>query len=98
MYTEHDLGVKMGIPDDRIRDILSSVPGSVLKLQYLVRKPAEGLRVPTPKTGNRSKASIAQQLLSEMMNEIRAPNASLIHVASHRGLRADMSPVRLAAQ
>jgi hypothetical protein len=98
VYTEHDLGVKMGIPGDRIRNVLSIIPGSAVELRYLVRKPAERLRLPTPKTDNRSNASITQQVPSEMLNDIRAPYATVIHVAARTGSRAGKSPVRLAAQ
>jgi integrase len=72
---------------DKIRDVLSSVLGSAVRYGLLVKNPAEGVRLPRPKRGKKTKPWITRpqfQLLIELITE---PYATMVYVAIYTGLR-----------
>jgi integrase len=72
---------------DKVRDVLSSILGSGVRYGLLVKNPVEGVRLPTPKSGKRSKPYITEQQFTELLNAVREPYASMIYVAVYTGLR-----------
>jgi integrase len=72
---------------DKVRDVLSSILGSAVKYGLLVKNPAEGVRLPTPKSGRRSKPYITEQMFRRLLKLVVEPYASMIFVAVYTGLR-----------
>ena len=72
---------------DKIRDVLSSILGSAVKFGFLVKNPVEGLRLPPPKKGKRSKPYVTPGLFAALLALIAEPYATMIFVAVYTGLR-----------
>ncbi|MGE5569089.1 MAG: tyrosine-type recombinase/integrase [Rhodospirillales bacterium] len=72
---------------DKIRDVLSSVLDSAVRYGLLVKNPVEGLKLPKPKKGKRSKPFITPEQFVELLKLIVEPYASMVFVAVHTGLR-----------
>ena len=72
---------------DKVRDVLSSMLGSAVKYGLLVKNPVEGVRLPTPKRGKRSKPYVTEPLFYSLLGLIAEPYASMIYVAVYTGLR-----------
>lgn len=72
---------------DKIRDVLSGVLGSAVQYELLVKNPVEGLRLPRPKQGKRSKPFITPERFLELLKLIVEPYASMVFVAVYTGLR-----------
>ena len=72
---------------DKIRDVLSSVLGSAVKYEYLVKNPVEGVKLPPAKTGKRNKPFITQETFDELVALVREPYATMLFVAVYTGLR-----------
>ena len=72
---------------DKIRDVLSSILGSAMKFGFLVKNPVEGLRLPPPKKGKRSKPYVTPVLFAALLALIAEPYATMIFVAVYTGLR-----------
>lgn len=72
---------------DKIRDVLSSVLDSAVRYEFLVKNPVEGLRLPKPKRGKRSKPFITPEQFVELLKRIVEPYASMVYVAVYTGLR-----------
>ncbi len=72
---------------DKIRDVLSSILGSAVKFGFLVKNPVEGLRLPPPKKGKRSKPYVTPVLFAALLALIAEPYATMIFVAVYTGLR-----------
>ena len=72
---------------DKVRDVLSSILGSALQYGLLVKNPVEGVRLPTPKCGQRSKPYITEQQFALLIDLVHEPYASMIYVAAYTGLR-----------
>jgi integrase len=72
---------------DKVRDVLSSILGSGVKYGLLVKNPVEGVRLPTPKSGKRSKPYITVEQFYELLKQIAEPYATMIYVAIYTGLR-----------
>ena len=72
---------------DKVRDVLSSMLGSAVRYGLLVKNPVEGVRLPTPKSGKRSKPYIPEELFYSLLGLIAEPYASMIYVAVYTGLR-----------
>jgi len=72
---------------DKVRDVLSSILGSAVQYNLLVKNPVVGVRLPTPKRGKRSKPYITQQAFSVLLEMVAEPYASMIFVAVYTGLR-----------
>ncbi len=72
---------------DKIRDVLSSVLGSAVQFNLLVKNPVEGLKLPPPKKGKRSKPYITPQQFQALMALISEPYATMVFVAVYTGFR-----------
>jgi integrase len=72
---------------DKIRDVLSSVLGSAVSLEYLTKNSAKGLKIGRPKKGHRSKPYITPEQFTELLARIKEPYASMVFVAVYTGLR-----------
>ena len=72
---------------DKIRDVLSSILGSAVRYGLLVKNPVEGVRLPVPKSGRRTKPYITQQQFSVLVDLIAEPYATMLFTAAYTGLR-----------
>lgn len=72
---------------DKIRDVLSSALGSAVQYGLLVRNPVQGLKVPPPKKGRRSKPYITPDQFHALLATLQEPYASMIFVAVCTGFR-----------
>jgi integrase len=72
---------------DKIRDVLSSVMGSAVQYGLLIKNPVEGVRLPTAKSGKRSKPYITQPQFTLLLELVQEPYASMLYVAAYTGLR-----------
>jgi integrase len=87
-YVSGMAGWKLGQESkDKVRDVLSSIMGSAVKYGLLVKNPVEGVRLPPPKTGKRSKPYVTVELLNQLLETIVEPYATMIFVAVYTGLR-----------
>ena len=73
--------------NDKIKDVLSSVLCAAVQYGLLVKNPVEGLRLPPPKTGKRSKPYLQPQQFDLLLNLIQEPYATMVYVAVYTGLR-----------
>jgi integrase len=72
---------------DKVRDVLSSILGAAVEYGLLVKNPAEGVRLPVPKTGRRPRPYITQQQFHLLLEMVAEPYASMLFVAAYTGLR-----------
>jgi integrase len=72
---------------DKIRDTLSSILGSAVTYQYLVKNPVEGMKLPPERRGKRIKPYITPQQFQGLVQLIREPYATMVYVAVYTGLR-----------
>lgn len=72
---------------DKIRDVLSSILQSAIRYELLVKNPVEGIRLPKPKGGARSKPFITPQQFSAMLALMAEPYATMVYVSVYTGLR-----------
>jgi len=72
---------------DKVRDVLSSILGSAVSYGLLVKNPAEGVRLPVPKSGRRNKPYLTQQQFSILVDLIAEPYATMLYTAAFTGLR-----------
>ena len=72
---------------DKIRDVLSSILGSAVKYGFLVNNPVEGLRLPPPKKGKRSKPYVTPDRFAGLLALIAEPYATMVFVAVYTGMR-----------
>jgi len=73
---------------DKIRDVLSAVLGFAKQHGLLHLNPAEGLRLPTARTGRRrSKPYLTPQQFEKLVAKIPEPYATMVYVAIFTGLR-----------
>ena len=72
---------------DKIRDVLSSILKSAVRYELLVKNPVEGIRLPKPKQGKRSKPFLSPEQFTALVNLIAEPYASMVYVAVYTGLR-----------
>jgi integrase len=72
---------------DKIRDVLSSVLRSAVQFNLLVKNPVEGLKLPPPKHGRRSKPYVTPEQFHALMNLMAEPYATMIFVAVYTGFR-----------
>jgi len=73
---------------DKIRDVLSSILQSAIRYELLVKNPVQGIRLPKPKYGARSKPFITPQQFSAMLHLMAEPYATMTYVSVYTGLRA----------
>ena len=72
---------------DKIRDVLSAILGSAIRYGYLVKNPAEGIRLLRAGV-NRSKPYVTPQQFASLLHLMPEPYSSMVYVAAHTGLRA----------
>jgi integrase len=72
---------------DKIRDVLSSILGSAVRYQLLLKNPAEDVRAVKGKRTKRSKPYITQSQFMLLLEMIAEPYASMVFVAGYTGLR-----------
>jgi integrase len=72
---------------DKVRDVLSSILGSAVSYGLLVKNPAEGVRLPVPKSGRPNKPYLTQQQFSVLVDLIAEPYATMLFTAAVTGLR-----------
>jgi integrase len=73
---------------DKIRDVLSSVLGSAVRYQLLIRNPMEGVQLPPGTIGKRArKPNITSEQFSELVQLMPEPYATMVYVAVYSGLR-----------
>ena len=72
---------------DKVRDVLSSILQSAVKYELLVKNPVEGIRLPIPKLGKRSKPFVTPDQFMVLLDLIAEPYASMTFVAVYTGLR-----------
>src|SRR5271167_2163511 len=73
---------------DKIRDVLSSVLGSAVRYQLLVKNPMEAVQLPPGTIGKRvRKPNITSGQFDELVNLIPEPYATMVYVAVYSGLR-----------
>jgi integrase len=72
---------------DKIRDVLSGIMGSAIRHQLLVKNPVEGVRLPHPRRGKRTKPWITLEQFNQLVALIEEPYASIVFVAMYTGLR-----------
>jgi integrase len=73
---------------DKIRDVVSSILGSAVTYDLLVKNPAEGVRLSPGKKGKRIKPYIDPAKFSALLSLIPEPYATMVYVAVYTGLRA----------
>ena len=73
---------------DKIRDVLSSVLGSAVLYEFLVRNPVENVRMPAERRGKkRNKPYLTVQQFGQLVELIPEPYATMAYVAIYTGLR-----------
>jgi integrase len=73
---------------DKIRDTLSSILGSAVRYQLLVRNPVEGVQLPPNRKGKRvTKPNITWEQFDQILAEIPEPYATMVYVVVCSGLR-----------
>jgi integrase len=73
---------------DKIRDVLSSILESAKRYELLVKNPVEGVRLPKPRHGKRSKPFITPEQFAALAGLIREPYATMVYLAVYTGFRA----------
>ncbi len=71
----------------KIKDALSSVLGSAVRFQMLVRNPIEGIQTPPPRTGKRTKPHLTPEQFELLVNAMAEPYATMVYVCVMSGLR-----------
>ncbi len=71
----------------KIKDALSSVLGSAVRFQMLVRNPIDGIRIPLPLTGKRTKPHITPEQFELLVSAMAEPYATMVYVCVMSGLR-----------
>jgi integrase len=71
----------------KIRDVLSSILRSAVDVDYLVKSPAEGLRLPLDKRPRQSKPTVTPEQFNNLVQLVPEPYATMLHTAVWTGLR-----------
>ena len=73
---------------NKIKDVLSSILGSAVRYQLLVKNPMEGVQLAPSRMGKRvAKPNITSEQFDEILSEIPEPYATMVYVAVYSGLR-----------
>jgi integrase len=73
---------------DKIKDVLSSILGSAVRYQLLVKNPIEGVQLPPNRRGRRiTKPNITSEQFDQILAGIPEPYATMVYVAVYSGLR-----------
>jgi integrase len=80
---------------DKVRDVLSSILGSTVDYNLLLKNPVIGVKLPTAKSGKRSKPYLAHDSFEALFTMIAEPYATMVFVALYTGLRvSELSGLR----
>jgi len=71
----------------KIRDVLSSILRAAVDVDYLNKKPMEGLRLPLDKRARQPKPTITPEQFQNLVHLVAEPYATMIFVAVWTGLR-----------
>jgi integrase len=71
----------------KIRDVLSSILRAAVDVDYLVKSPMEGLRLPLDKRPRQPKPTITPADFNNLVNLVAEPYATMLYVAVWTGLR-----------
>ena len=71
----------------KIRDVLSSILRSAVDIDYLVKSPMEGLRLPLDKRPRQPKPTITPKNFNKVVDLMAEPYATMLYVAVWTGLR-----------
>ena len=73
---------------DKVRNVLSSILGSAVRYQLLVRNPVEGVQLAPNRRGKRiTKPHITSEQVDQILAGIPEPYATMVYVAVYSGLR-----------
>jgi ATP-dependent helicase/nuclease subunit A len=72
---------------DKLRDVLSSILGSAVRYQLLIKNPVEGIMLPPDKRGKKPKPFVTPEQFEQLANLIPEPYATMVYVAVWTGLR-----------
>jgi len=73
---------------DKIKDVLSSILGTAVRYQLLVKNPTEGVQLPPKRRGKRiAKPNITSEQFDQILAGIPEPYATMVYVAVYSGLR-----------
>jgi integrase len=72
---------------DKVRDVLSSIMQSAVEYGFIVKNPAEGVRLPVAKSGKRRKPFVTQEQLNALVAKLPEPYATMVYTAAYTGLR-----------
>jgi len=71
----------------KIRDVLSSILRSAVDVEYLIKTPMDGLRLPLDKRPRQPKPTITPEDFHKLVNLVAEPYATMLYVAVWTGLR-----------
>jgi integrase len=71
----------------KIRDTLSSILRAAVEVEYLIKTPMEGLRMPLDKRPRQPKPTITPEQFNNLVQLISEPYATMIYTAVWTGLR-----------
>ena len=71
----------------KIRDTLSSILRAALDVEYLIKTPMEGLRLPPDKRARHPKPTITPEDFHKLVQLVSEPYATMLYVAVWTGLR-----------
>jgi integrase len=72
---------------DKIRDVLSSIPGSAVQYSLLVKNPVVGIKLPRDNAARRSKPHVTPAQFDALLALITEPYATMVYTAVYTGLR-----------
>jgi integrase len=73
---------------DKIKDVLSSILGTAVRYQLLVKNPIEGVQLPPKRRGKRiAKPNITSEPFDALVNLMQEPCATMVYVCVMAGLR-----------
>lgn len=71
----------------KIRDALSSILRAAVDVDYLIKNPMEGLRLPLDKRARQPKPTITPEQFHELVELVAEPYATMLYVSVWTGLR-----------
>jgi integrase len=71
----------------KIRDVLSSILRAAVDVEYLIKTPMEGLRLPLDKRPRQPKPTITPEDFNKLVQLVSEPYATMLYVAIWTGLR-----------
>jgi integrase len=71
----------------KIRDVLSSILRAAVEVEYLIKTPMDGLRLPPDKRPRQAKPTITPEDFNKLVQLVSEPYATMLYVAVWTGLR-----------